>query len=754
MGSPGLSTQSNGQQQRRLGITEPISLGGPTEYDVIKTRELEKYLQNVGLYESQEEAVSREEVLGRLDQIVKNWVKVISRAKGLNEQLVQEANAKIFTFGSYWLGVHGPGADIDTLCVGPRHATREEDFFCELHRMLSEMPEVTELHPVPDAHVPVMRFKFKGVSIDLLYAKLSLWVIPEDLDISQDSILQNADEQTVRSLNGCRVTDQILRLVPNIQNFRTTLRCMRFWAKRRGVYSNVSGFLGGINWALLVARICQLYPNALPNMLVSRFFRVYTQWRWPNPVMLCAIEEGTLGLQVWDPRRNPKDRFHLMPIITPAYPCMNSSYNVSSSTLRLMLEESGRWTFGRGNEICEAMEARLADWDTLFEPFSFFEAYRNYLQIDIKADNEDDLRQWKGWVESRLRQLTLKIERHTHNMLQCHPHPGEFMDKSRPLHCSYFMGLQRKQGVPINEGEHFDIRLAVEEFKHSVNIYASWKPGMEIQVIHVKRKNMPSFVFPGGVRPSRPSKATWDSRRSSAGMSSGGRVSDGSDDGRKKRRIDDNVANTMKNMKSFTAAPLDDGSLSVGNVAVGVIFSANEMQENREEKTDGLKDLENLAGIPAQNADLNLQSKDLSATRDTPCSKGAEKLAIETILSGPYVTNQALSQEVDELEDDRDCGIQVKDSVGNTKEGSVESSSTGMTAAKLANAPIAVPIISGNRSGSFISFSTNGGLEELELAELETLLANGVSSAASVPQKKPLIRLSFNFLGKASGKST
>lgn len=45
--------------------------------------------------------------------------------------------------------------------------------------MLSEMPEVQELHPVPDAHVPVMRFKLNGVSIDLLYANVSLWVIPE-----------------------------------------------------------------------------------------------------------------------------------------------------------------------------------------------------------------------------------------------------------------------------------------------------------------------------------------------------------------------------------------------------------------------------------------------------------------------------------------------------------------------------------------------------------------------------------------------
>lgn len=55
------------------------------------------------------------------------------------------------------------------------------------------------------------------------------------------------------------------------------------------------------------------------------------------------------------------------------------------------------------------MEANKADWDTLFEPYPFFEAYKNYLQIDISAENADDLRKWKGWVESRLRQLTLKV---------------------------------------------------------------------------------------------------------------------------------------------------------------------------------------------------------------------------------------------------------------------------------------------------------------------------------------------------------
>ncbi|KAG8058513.1 hypothetical protein GUJ93_ZPchr0002g23380 [Zizania palustris] len=440
---------SRASPKRNGGADPPLSLAMPTVADLQKTAELEKFLVEAGLYEGEEESAKREEVLREIDQIVKEWVKQLTSQKGYAEKMVEEANAAVITFGSYRLGVHGPGADIDALCIGPSYVNREEDFFVTLHDALLEMEDVTELQPVPDAHVPVMKFKFRGIPIDLLYASVSLSVIPPDFDISQGSVLCNVDEATVRSLNGCRVADQILRLVSNAENFRTTLRCLKYWAQRRGVYSNVTGLLGGVSWALLVARVCQLYPNAVPSMLVSRFFRVFTQWQWPNPVMLSTIEnDDGLGF------------------------------------------------------LCgiHKIELNKASWTALFEPFQFFEVYTRFLVVDIVADDDDDLRLWKGWIESRLRQLTLKIERDTKGMLQCHPYPYEYADPSiQCAHCAFYMGLSRKEGMKIR-GQKFDIRGTVDEFMREIGMYTLWKTGMDLAVTHVRRQQIPSYVFEQGCK--------------------------------------------------------------------------------------------------------------------------------------------------------------------------------------------------------------------------------------------------------------
>ena len=66
---------------------------------------------------------------------------------------------------------------------------------------------------------------------------------------------------------------------------------------------------------------------------------------WPSPVLLTKLEdilkdvpEG-LELPYWDPRYNPSDRNHIMPIITPAYPPQNSTFNVTQSNLKIIQKE-------------------------------------------------------------------------------------------------------------------------------------------------------------------------------------------------------------------------------------------------------------------------------------------------------------------------------------------------------------------------------------------------------------------------------
>lgn len=58
--------------------------------------------------------------------------------------LGRHSGGKIFTFGSYRLGVHGPGSDIDTLIVVPKHVERDE-LFSLFEGMLRETEGVVEV---------------------------------------------------------------------------------------------------------------------------------------------------------------------------------------------------------------------------------------------------------------------------------------------------------------------------------------------------------------------------------------------------------------------------------------------------------------------------------------------------------------------------------------------------------------------------------------------------------------------------------
>ena len=83
-----------------------------------------------------------------------------------------------------------------------------------------------------------------------------------------------------------------------------------------------------------------------------------------------------------------------MPVITPAYPCMNSTYNVSQSTLSVLRAE-----YEVGKNVVTDIIQKKASWEDLFSPHEFFYKYRIFMQVDAVANSPENLIKWYASIQ-------------------------------------------------------------------------------------------------------------------------------------------------------------------------------------------------------------------------------------------------------------------------------------------------------------------------------------------------------------------
>ena len=219
-------------------------------------------------------------------------------------------------------------------------------YICARITKLRSKNEVTQILPVSEAKVPIIKIIYKDIPIDILVASVSFKSIDENFNLEDDNVLKNCCEKCILSLNGCRVTNAIFKSLPEgmDNDFRLTLRAIKLWAKKRGIYSNAMGYPGGVAWAILVAKVCQLYPKCKANILIRKFFEVYSEWDWKNPVQINEIKEEVgfnCPIAVWKKDNNSKEMVNHCPfyIITPAFPAQNTNAGTNQILKRVMIDE-------------------------------------------------------------------------------------------------------------------------------------------------------------------------------------------------------------------------------------------------------------------------------------------------------------------------------------------------------------------------------------------------------------------------------
>ncbi|KAI3522647.1 hypothetical protein L1887_00594 [Cichorium endivia] len=446
------------------------------QIELYRSISLQQLINDEGLVPSQEEEQRRNVVIWKLKVIVMEWIKKVACLRKLPENHIRAASATVLTYGSYGLGVHNAESDIDALCVGPWFASLTEDFFIVLHDMLAKRVEVSDIHCVKDAKVPLMRFKFEGISIDLPYAQLKVTTVPENVDILNSMFLNGIDETSWKSLSGVRANNSILQHVPDIKIFQELLRCVKLWAKRRGVYGNLFGFFGGVHLAVLSAFICQRNPNLKLAVLVSYFFKTFAFWPWPKPVIL----QGSML-----PRHHPETRSP-MPIHLP---CSHEycHSNITTSTFKKI-----KYEFRRGfRHIQDLLKAQF-DWRNLFEPYPYAKNYESFLKITLSTCKEDELADWVGWVKSRFRSLLVKLEElHA----SCDPNPTEYSDTSfQDPNVVFYWGLI------VSESDDVDLDLLQKEFKK--NLGTGFKsPTGKITLSIIQTSQLPKNLQPVDTHP-------------------------------------------------------------------------------------------------------------------------------------------------------------------------------------------------------------------------------------------------------------
>ena len=87
---------------------------------------------------------------------------------------------------------------------------------------------MTELRAIEEAFVPVIKFRYNGIEIDMTFARTNMNTLPESKDDLTEALLhlstmEAMEAKCIRSLNGYRSTMELLKIVSDKEVCQTII---------------------------------------------------------------------------------------------------------------------------------------------------------------------------------------------------------------------------------------------------------------------------------------------------------------------------------------------------------------------------------------------------------------------------------------------------------------------------------------------------------------------------------------------------
>lgn len=270
-------------------------------------------------------------------------------ALGANESM----KSVVLDTGSTRLGVDVPGSDVDLVVVSYSAASKGLEV---LHQALCRHAEFDDPRAVEDAHVPVLKVRYDGHDVDILWAQVDPAL---SLDVDAWPQAQRQAHAHNHALTGVWLASHLRALTPGVkegQAMRDAIRVMKAWAQRQGIYGSAWGYWGGVSWSIAVAWVVHTRRQAsqawTTHTILLAVFECLNAWSWPLPLSFDLSQVHALG----------QASAH-MPVLNPLpYVEQNTTRAMTRSTARVM-----RDAFAAAMPHVERIRQGMASWHVLMQ---------------------------------------------------------------------------------------------------------------------------------------------------------------------------------------------------------------------------------------------------------------------------------------------------------------------------------------------------------------------------------------------------